>query len=155
MTATLVSTAEAIKDFLNGQSFSMKFDACRSYADWKATLEGEDEKLHVDVIVVRHDDVELVDKTTIAYDNAIQVAVRRKFGQSELVNKRVRIESVDQHVELLEEVNKALCGGRITGFEDAIWTKSVIEASYVPAHLKDAKQYTGLIRFTYKVDVDL
>ena len=116
--------------------------------------------LQVDVIPFSPMDDELLDRKGVKYSPSIDVVIRKKFGTSDLETvpgenqSRVKNVLVEGLEKLLEEIHRHLVAKRLDDGEVA-WDESRILATYLPAHLRDKHQFTGVIRTTYSVVKDL
>lgn len=154
MTAICVSIAEAVKDMLNAGTFSQKFCAERSYADWELELDGEDaESLHVDVVgVTTKQEAELEGRGSQAFLVPIDIAVRKRFKQSERSDAvgRVRVEKVDELVQLVEEIFCLFVPQRLTNFTTGVWQSTQIVVNPNRLMLKNHGQFEGIVRVTFR-----
>jgi hypothetical protein len=163
-----VEAAEAIVTALNEDVFSQAFTAVRSYAQWQRPFEvAEALGLQVDVIPFAPMDDELDARKSVEYMPAIDVVIRKKFTGTDVEpvpgqnQARVKTSLVDGLVALLEEIHQALVAQRLgsdTGIDpdgEIAWDEDRILATYIPAHLRDKHQYTGVIRRTHRVHRDL
>ncbi len=152
MAAVLVDAAEAVKTGLNSASLSQSFRAERSYADWDMELEDID-TLRVDVVPVAHEDSDLADRGHIAYECAIDVGIRKRFSQDDqAMSGRVATDEVDALVLLVEDVVELFAGKVLTDFTSGIWHEAEVRASFNRAHLRELRQFTGIVRLPFDVE---
>ena len=145
--AILVAAAKAVYDAIDGHDFGIEFDLERSYADWE--LERDQEMpLRVDVVPFRHSKIELASRAGITYEVEVDIAVRMSFGQdSQGAGGRIPNEEIDPLVKLVEDIHEFFVK-EIVGSGDQPWIASVIRAPFVPQHLRNLRQFTGLVRIT-------
>lgn len=153
MPSALVQVADAVTAAIAGHDFGIEFACERSYPDWDSELK-ETGCLRVDVLPVRHTESTLNTRGSVAYNCLTEIGIRRKFGQGEqqVVNGRIELSEVDRLVYLVEQIHELLCGwDKRQLAADIAWQDTEIRASYVPPHLKDWRQFTGIIAATYRV----
>jgi hypothetical protein len=89
----------------------------------------------------------------------IDIAVRYRFGSSEQeTDGSIDVDEIKVYVDLLEEIGEVLADrdNRILSDKiDAVWTGNEIRVPWVPDHLRQNRQYTGILRATYVVDKDV
>jgi hypothetical protein len=156
MSAVEVSIADAMVSDLDGASLSQTFTPVRSYADWVQPLEQDDalkeSTLYVDVVpVATAQEIDAASQVTLAYTCPIDVAVRYKFGQDKMDsdNGRVVLAEIDKLMLLVQEIHELFTLRRMQSFNDAAWqgTKRLV-APHKP-HLRDFRQFTGIVRVTF------
>jgi hypothetical protein len=158
-TAALVYVADLVAAALNAHDFGegVQFQAERSYADWDLKLEDANE-LHVDVVPVNLPSAVLNSRGNAGYDVTVDVGLRKRFTQqeSEEHTGRIDLAEVDRLVYLLEQMHELLCGydKRVLA-SNVAWQASTITDAFVPEHLRQNRQYTGLMRLTYRVKREL
>jgi hypothetical protein len=156
MSAVEVSIADAMVDGLASASLSQSFTPVRSYADWVQPLEHDDtlkeSTLYVDVVpVATGQEIEAASQVTLGYTCPIDVAVRYKFGQDKMDsdNGRVVLAEIDKLMLLVQEIHELFTLRRMQSFVEAAWqgTKRLV-APHKP-HLRDFRQFTGIVRVTF------
>lgn len=153
--SVLHDTANDVKDLLETADLSKSLTARLVY-DTELPLEDEDE-LHVDIVpaglVCQADS-----RASLAYDVYVDVAVRFKFGTSEQeTDGAIAVEEIDGYIELLEEIGELLAdpdNRMLPGDAKPVWIGNEIRAPWVPQHLREFRQYTGIMRSTYRVAKD-
>ncbi len=158
-TAALVYVADLVTAALNAHEFGegVQFQAERSYADWDLALTDADE-LHVDVVPVGHPTAVLRSRGSVTYEVTVNIGLRKRFtqGESEKSDGRITLAEVDRLVQLLEHIHELMCGwDKRSLATDVAWQNSRITDSFVPEHLRQNRQYTGLILLTYHVSKTL
>lgn len=153
----LHDTAEAIRDLLNAGSFSLSFTAATTY-DAELPLEDMG-TLHVDVLSASMTQ-EPSSRSSVGYNIGVDIAVRYRFGVTDQVSatQQVDIDTVGAYIALLEEIAEHLADPdnrvlAITG--KASWLRNEIRMPWVPQHMRENRQYTGIMRATYFSDKDL
>jgi hypothetical protein len=157
-----VMAASAIVAALNAGTFSQTFAPVRSYAQWQRPFEvAEAVGLQVDVVPFSPMADDLFTRGSVKYSPAIDIVIRKKFAAEDLEEvpgeneARVKAQLVDALVALLEEINQALIARRIGTGGKVVWQDTRILATYIPKHLRENHQYTGVIRLTTNVVKDL
>lgn len=151
--AVLVTAAQAIADELNAHTFTLRFVAERSY---RTDLELEDlDTLHVDVVPVNASS-DLATEGSVVYPCQVDIGVRKKF-ESKDHDKTGEIDrdEIDRLMLLVQEIHEFLVRRRLATFEEAVWKSADIRAWYLPRHLREFRQFTGLIRVVFRVEKDL
>jgi hypothetical protein len=148
--SALVQTAQSIADELNAHTFTLRFTAERSY---RTDLELEDlDTLHVDVVPVNAPS-ELASREVISYDCSVDIAVRKKFEPKDHDKAgEIDRDEIDRLMLLVQEVHEFLVRRRLTTFEEAAWQSTDIRLWYFPRHLREFRQFTGLIRVVFRVN---
>lgn len=157
--AVSVSVAKAIVAELQTAKLSRTISPERSYAEWDLELKEIDklelkdaDKLRVDVVSHSTEQVvEQISRGMLEYRIPVDVAVRRKFGADKTNDDtgRIEIEEVDKLLYLVEEIH-ALFANREEEFNGgAKWNDTAILAAPVIEHLRDMRQFTGIIRLTF------
>jgi len=154
-TAILVSTADAVLSVLSDNKFSQEFEPVRSYADWELPLEDPDE-LHVDVVPVGSPDMELETRGSISYTPQVDIVIRKRMaaGQQEPDGTLI-LPDVDDLVFLVQEIAEYFVVDRFGDLESIAWQRTQILAAYKPSHLRQHRQFTGIIRLTFSAQNDL
>jgi hypothetical protein len=153
--AELVAVAEAIKEELNAQpqTFTLPFDAVRSY-DTETELEDLD-TLHVDVVPVKAP-ISLETQGSVEYRSAVDIGVRKKFGQADRdASGAIDIAKIDQLILLVQQIAEALIEMRLTAHPDAAWQSTEVRVWYVPRHLRELGQFTGIVRVEFATQREL
>ena len=149
--AVAVSVAEAVRLMLEKGSFSQEFSLARSYGEWDLSLE-DTETLRVDVAnVSTKQEVELAARGgKLAYTIYVDVAVRKKLEAEN--TGYVPNELVDPLMHLVQELHAFFVQERLRGNEaKQIWKEDPrIMAAPVLKHLREMRQFTGLIRLVFR-----
>lgn len=157
-----VSVAKGVVAQLAAATLSRKIDPVRSWADWVQPLETDDtckeDVLYVDVVPVATAlEVEPGARGKIKYTCPIDIAVRRKFGPEWQDNEtlRINVREIDAMMFLVQEIHEAFTLARMTSFEAGTWVGTKRLVAPLKAHLRDKRQFTGIVRVTFRVDRDL
>lgn len=169
MTAILVQVAEAIRSELADHDFGVPFEPVRSYADWDLPLDMDDCELHVDVVPFSAKPSPET-RGSKEYSVSVDVCIRKKLGFDEQHSETGEIvnEEVDALVELTEQVGEYFAydgplEGRLPDVPEASWSMDTgssfreasggtdFKAMYDRDHLRELRQYTALIRLSYRV----
>ena len=159
MASILATVADAVAAELNLDpltNFGRMFCAERSYAHWDMQLEDAD-TLHVDVVPVGIRRSELEDRGHLNRTCDFDVGVRQRFGGRDHEG-RFQNTDIDGLVELMEGVLDFLAsnnGRRLSTYTDASWIEEDARVTYFPEHLRTLSQFTGILRVSYEVYVEL
>ena len=149
MPAILVSTAEAVLNSLADHRFSQEFEPQRSYADWELPLEDSNE-LHVDVVPVNAPDFELETRGSISYVPQVDIVVRKRLAQDEQeADGSLDLLVIDDLVCLVQQIAEFFVTDRFSEIESIIWQQTQILAAFKPLHLRQYRQFTGIVRLTF------
>jgi len=151
--AVSVEVAQAVTDQLAAATLSQTINPERNDADWELAME-EASDLHVDVVAVTTDQkIELSSRSTVCFTVPVDIAVRRRFGNDKQDAKgRVNIAEVDALKLLVQEIFLLFIPQRLTEFPAGAWEETKISVCPLVKHLKDNKQFTGIVRVTFRVD---
>ncbi len=171
--AVAVSVAKTVTGMIaaasSAGSLSQRFTPERSYADWDLQLELMDllvltgcDKLYVDVVThTVQQSAKLSSRGTIQYVVPIDIAVRRKFGADKQNDDsgRIAIEEIDGLVLLVQELHLMFTKQRLAETNLAIWDAenggTNILVNPDQKHLRENRQFTGLIRIFFRADAPL
>lgn len=154
---TLHDTTEAVKTLLAAGSFSKSIDPQFVY-DTELPLEDLD-TLRVDVVAASL--VQVPDsRVSVRYEVGVDVAVRYRFGVADQTASTgdVTLAAIEGYVDLLEELAEYLADpdNRVPSTKTAaVWVGNEMRVPWVPEHLRQNRQYTGIFRATYQVMKDL
>jgi hypothetical protein len=143
--SVLIDVADAVTAELNGHVFSQEFTATRTYADWDEQLSTYE--LRSDVVPVASMPTELDTRGSVNYLCSVDIGIRKKLEAGD--SDRVDAEIVDPLVRLIEEIHEWTIGKELN--YDATWESTIFVAAYVPEHLRQNNQFTGIVRVTYSV----
>lgn len=158
-TASIVSVADAVVAAIEVARTSLsqqEFDLERNYADWSLDLV-DASPLRVDVVPVSTKQESILEARgrKLKYVCPIDIAIRKKFGQEHLNENTGRLPNavVDELVLFTQEIHELFTQLRFTGF-----TAGVVEedpkllANPVLKHLREYKQFTSVVRLTFRVE---
>lgn len=148
----LFDNSDAVTGVLNTGTYSPKFSAATSFAQWQGKHEvAESDGLRVDVVPVSKLEAELETKKTIAWQPRTDIVVRKKFKESDLseADGLPKNEVIAELVGLVESIFASLVAKRVGAGSAAAWIKEEILAAYMPSHLRERRQFTGVIRVTH------
>jgi hypothetical protein len=160
--AILVQVANAVTQQLTSApplTFSESFTPQRSYADWDLPLEQISDELLCDVVPVNNPKSELEERGAVQYLAQVDIVLRRRFklADQDTGTGRVPLALVDALVKVVEELHEFFCGERMTAFspEEAdrmgTWESTEVLAAYRKDHLRQHRQFTGIVRVTFRV----
>jgi len=133
--------AEAVKNELNSQSFSMPFTAARGYLPSFELPEMKD--LHV-TVVPNGITMAALGRDRAQYDCKVDVAVQKKLedaGNAE----------VDALMALVEEIAEHFNRKRLLGVQEAAWVRTENAPIYSQEHLSELRQFTSVVTLAYRV----
>ena len=137
----IIDIAEAVKEELNGGTFSQAFTAQRHY---QPVFELKDMKdLHVS-IVPKDIEMQLATRNTSQHDCRIDVAVQKKVTVGDLAQ-------LDQLMGLVEEIINFLARRKLSSVPNALWIKTANEPIYAAEHLEQFGQFTSIVTVTYRL----
>ena len=156
MSSILHDIADAVKDLLDGASLSKSFTSRLVY-DTELQLEDLD-TLHVDLVAAGLS-VAPESRASLEYNALIDIAVRYRFGVLEHgTDGSIDVEEIAPYLALLEEIGEYLAdpdNRRPPFMADAAWIGNEIRSPWVPEHLRNNRQYTGIMRATYALEKDV
>lgn len=150
----LEKVATGVTSALVGGTFSQTFTAVRSYADWELPLDdAAADTLRVDVVPVNNPETELQSRGQVNYKAAADIVVRKKLNvpEQDPSTGRITIGQIDALVALVLEIHQFFLAARLASYDSAVWDKTEIRAAYIPKHLRQHRQYTGIVRVTFDV----
>lgn len=157
--AVEVSVAKAVVGQLAAAKLSREIAPVRSWADWVRPLEDDDkckeDVLYVDVVPVATAlEVEASSREKLMYTCPIDIAVRRKFGAKwqEPDTGRINVRELDAMMFLVQEIHELFTLARMQEFEAASWQETKRLVAPLKSHLRDMRQFTGIVRVTFRVD---
>jgi hypothetical protein len=121
----------------------------RSYADFD--LELDDDEIHVDVVVVStKQTVELGSRGKNRYEVPIDVALRKKFGESDKdpTTGRTIIDKIDEMMLLAQTLSEALIPEELGGL-GSLWQSSELISLPLLKHIRELRQFTSIVRVTF------
>jgi hypothetical protein len=139
--AEIVAVAEAVKDALNAGTFSQPVTAERKYLPLFTLPDMKD--LHV-TVVPKGVTVSSLGRNRNQYDYQVDVAVQKKLADE-------GPSDVDPLMSLVEEVADFFRLKRLAGYPNAVWARTENAPVYDPEHLKELRQFTSLLTFTFRV----
>ena len=139
--AKITDIAEAVKDELNGGTFSQAFTAERHY---QPVFELKDMKtLHV-TVVPKDVEMQLATRQTCRHDCGVDVAIQKKLQTSDLAE-------IDELMGLVDEVISFLAKRKLTSVPNALWIKTANEPIYAGEHMEQFRQFTSIVTLTYRL----
>lgn len=159
MTAIIIDVADAIAAELNDHDFGHDYTAERSYGDWDMEL-SDLEHVHVDVVPAEAK-IEQDDRGETLHTVSIDVGIRKRFGPTTHMSDTGRVDKAEVNalVSLLQTFAEYLSpvgalAGRLPDVPEAAWDSVQVRALFIKDHLRELRQYTGIIRVTYQVTND-
>jgi len=169
--AVAVRVAEAVKARIEAGADSLTerdYTVRRSYLEYDLDLNGlesaalaDSEKLLIDVVAHSTlQESELTARNVVKFIVPVDIAVRRKFGDADHDRStgRIKVEEIDRYVLLVEELHLMLTSARLVAvdFPYAVWdndkggTRIVVNPDR--DHLRELRQFTGIVRVFLRVD---
>lgn len=172
--AITVAVAEAVKARIisaGPQSLTERYYTVRrSYLEWDLELKGlenaglqEEEKTLVDVVShTTLQQVELSSRGKGYFTVPIDIAIRRKFGDTEkdLETGRVKVEEIERYVLMVEELHRMFLAMSLADdFPYSVWDNdkggTLILVNPDRDHLREMRQFTGIVRVFLRADVSI
>jgi hypothetical protein len=151
----LVDVPHAICEELNAATFGLAFEAKRSYADWSIELKDLD-TLHVDVVPVPLIGGELESRSSADIELQFDIGIRKRFTgvDQQASSGRIQLDQIDELIALEQEIWIWLISRnyRVKGNTTAHWQESRILSAFSRKDLRTNRQFTGIVRSTYKID---
>lgn len=139
--AVITDIAEAVKDALNGETFSQAFTAERHY---QPLFELKDMKtLHV-TVVPKGVTVVSGARGKNQHDYEIDVAVQKKLDAGDNTE-------TDPLMTLVDEIADFFRFKRLEGYPLAAWIKTENAPVYAREHLEQMRQFTSVLTLTFRV----
>ena len=139
--AVIIDIAEAVKDELNGGSFSQEFTAERHY---QPIFELPEMKtLHV-TVVPKGVTIHPATRGLIQHDYQIDVAIQKKFSEGDNVD-------LDPLMGLVEEIGDFFRRRRLGGLPNAACVKIENVPIYAAEHMEQFRQFTSILTLTFRV----
>lgn len=157
--STLHDTCDAVVALLNAgvtaDAFAVDFTAATSY-DTELLLEDAGT---VSVVCVPASSACVADsRVSLRYDVGIDVALRYRFGTTDQeTTGKVKNASIETYIELLEEMGEYLAYPTRRALPTKLacaWTGNELRYPWIPDHLRQHRQFTGIFRATYRVAVE-
>lgn len=157
--AVSVSVAKGVLAMLAAATLSKTISPERSYADWEMLLElAEEDGLRVDVVAVTTEQkTDLSSRGSSQFLIPIDIAVRRKFGvdRQDDDTGRIEIAEIDALCLLVQEIHELFTPLRLVDFTAGVWQENRILVCPIKEHLRLNRQFTGIVRVTFRVDKDV
>jgi len=172
--AITVTVAEAVKDRIVSlgpmKLTERDYTVRRSYLEWDLELKGldkaelqEEEKTLVDVVAHSTlQEVELSARGKGQFTVPVDIAIRHKFGeqQNDATTGRIKVEEIDRYVLMVEEMHRMCMATSLTDdFPYSVWdndkggTRILVNPDR--DHLREMRQYTGIVRVFLRADVSI
>lgn len=133
--------AEAVKNELNAQSFSMAFTAERGYLPCFELPEMKD--LHV-TVVPNGITMAALGRDRAQHDCKVDIAVQKKLGDAPDAE-------ADALMALVEEMAEHFNRKRLLDVQEAAWVRTENAPIYSQEHLSELRQFTSVITLTFRV----
>jgi len=152
---TLHDTADAVRSQIAAGSYTLSFTPTLQY-DTDLVLEDIDT---LDVAIVAASLTQQADsRNSLRYEVGVDVAVRYRFGTAEHDGEgKIKTAQIEAYIGLLEEIAEELAdpsNRTLTDKAAAAWIRNEFRYPWVPEHLRQNRQYTGIFRATYVVMMD-
>jgi len=161
--AVSVAIAKAIESVIAETKLSQTgFVLERNYADWVLDLAKMDsaelaatEKLRVNVTTYTEtQEIDLLSRKAVQIRAAVDIAVRRRFGPvyQEESTGRIIISEVDALMLFVQELHLLLVKMQAP---NALFESTTIIEAPVRDHLREMRQFTGVIRTTFLANLNI
>jgi len=138
VSSAIATIAEAIKDALNGEDFSMDFTAARVY---RPSYDLKDVKDLTVVVAPRANEITLLNRRDDQYEVTVQIGVLKKLDDEDNAE-------IDPLMALVQEICEFLSRKAMgTG----LWLSTKNDPIYLAEHLHQYRQFTSVITATYRV----
>ena len=157
MTAKAVRIADAIAAELNAATLSMPIEARVRYVLDETLEDAGAAGVKVDIAIATGAS-ELSDRDALGYVDAFDLAIRKRLTSSDIDQETGEpiASRMSDLISLVEEINETLAASeRLNSYDAAIWQDSEIRAFWVPAHVRQYNQFTGVLRVRYSVEESL
>lgn len=156
MASIMHTVADGVRATLAAGTFTIAVTPALNY-ETEMLLEGLT-SLRCDVVPATAT-FETESRNSTRYTFGIDVGLRKKFGTTDAGSGGVVSQAaIAALIELLEDMNEYLANSarrRLSAsYAEAVWQGSEIRYLWIPGHLRQNHQYTGIFRATYAVDVD-
>jgi hypothetical protein len=100
--------------------------------------------------------MELETRGSIGYAPQVDIVIRKRMaaGQQEADGTLI-LPDVDDLVFLVQEIAEYFVVDRFGDLESIAWQRTQILAAFKPSHLRQHRQFTGVIRLTFSAQNDL
>ena len=140
--AVLDQIADAVCSDLNDGTFSQSFTATRLYLPNFKLQEMDD--LHV-TVVPRSITSDLSARSNTRFDCVVDIAVQKKVDPTDVQH------DCDELTVLVREIATYFRRRRLTAYQTANWLGDSNDPVYIPEHLDQMHQFTGVLKLTYVV----
>jgi len=138
--SVVVDIAEAVKEALNGHSFSQPFTATRQY---RPAFELKDmTDLHV-TVVPHAVEVTSLSRSMQQYDVQVHVAVQKKFTEDSPAELDPLMDLVEEVMDFFRLRKLGNTGATCMGVANA--------PVYAAEHMAELRQFTSLVTLTFRV----
>lgn len=141
--ALITDIADEIVSSLNTHTFRQAFTAERAYAP---SFELKDmQTLHVTVVPASAALTLTARGPLTQTDMEIFVGVQKRLSS----DVEMDIAQLDSLMGLVEEISDFIKGKKV--FEEAVWIGTDNDPIYSPEHIKQMRQFTSVLTFTYRI----
>jgi hypothetical protein len=171
--APVTEIAQMMEARIKAGSLSQRDFTCeRSYGNWELKLEEIDDALVLQeadklfVHIVAHPSEQKINRITRGketHSGPFDVCIRKKFGNNsnDLTTQRVKIEEVDSLILFVNEVRLLFVNHTLSGVVSATLDESQQEGGVAivtlpdTEHLRDLRQFTAILRFHMRAEVQI
>src|SRR5690606_27450619 len=157
--AVVVSVAKALTAHIEAQEFAANAEVQRSYAEWDLDLANAEslqlaDPQHTHITIASHTTEQenaLSARGKMQFDVPIDIAIRKRLTATEQVaaTGRMQLEEQDALMLLVEQVHAACTTKRLPEFDSAVWQSTRIVVAPWRNHLRELRQFTGIVRVTF------
>ena len=90
------------------------------------------------------------------YAREVDIVIRQRLAEHQQeADGSLVLPEIDDLIYLVEEMAEHFVVDRFSQFESVVWQRTQILAAYKPSHLRQHRQFTGIIRLTFSATTDL
>lgn len=161
--SAVVAVAKKLTAYIASQEFASEAEVQRSYAEWDLdlsnaeSLELSDPK-HLHITIATHTTEQenaLSARGKMQFDVPVDIAVRKRLTvtEQEAATGRMQLEEIDNLMKVTEQLHSAVTAKRLPEFDGAVWTSTRVVVAPWRTHLRELRQFTGIVRVTFRADV--
>lgn len=139
--STINQIADAVVASLNAGTFSIQFQAARSYQPVYELSQLQELRVSV---VPKSLTATAATRSDGFFDCAIDIGIQRKVNADDA-------ETLDGLMSLVEEIADRLRFQRLEAFPGAVWLAIANDPIFAPDHLEKERVFTSVVTVTYRV----
>lgn len=143
--SVLTDVAVAVKNEINTGVYSQAFTAVRAYVPQYELSELSDLTV---TVVAKSVNVSSASRRSLQYECVVDIAIQQRCDPSDL-------DTLDNLMTLGEEIIESLADGKLVAMPEASCSGIGSPVAYSMEHLRENRQFTGVIEATYLVLANL